>query len=67
MQSQYRKQIKANMQVFKNSCEKARVTFIVDSDLELIIQQVLEIPKRHPAISTRKLYLMLQSFCWNTK
>ena len=31
-------------------------------EAELIIQQVMEIRKRHPAIGTRKLYLMLQSF-----
>ena len=29
---------------------------------ELIIQQVIEIRKRHPVIGTRKLYLMLQQF-----
>ena len=31
-------------------------------EAELIIQQVIEIRKRHPVIGTRKLYLMLQSF-----
>src|SRR5439155_24721788 len=31
-------------------------------EAELIIQQVIEIRKRHPAIGTRKLYLMLQPF-----
>jgi putative transposase len=31
-------------------------------EAELIIQQVSAIRKRHPAIGTRKLYLMLQSF-----
>lgn len=31
-------------------------------EAELIIQQVIEIRKRHPIIGTRKLYLMLQSF-----
>ena len=30
-------------------------------EAELIIQQVIEIRKRHPVIGTRKLYLMLQS------
>lgn len=31
-------------------------------EAELIIQQVIEIRKRHPVIGTRKLYLMLQPF-----
>ena len=31
-------------------------------EAELIIQQVIEIRKRHPIIGTRKLYLMLQPF-----
>ena len=31
-------------------------------EAELIIQQVIEIRKRHPVIGTRKLYLMLQLF-----
>jgi putative transposase len=31
-------------------------------EAELIIQQVIAIRKRHPAIGTRKLYLMLQPF-----
>jgi transposase InsO family protein len=31
-------------------------------EAELIIQQVIEVRKRHPIIGTRKLYLMLQSF-----
>ena len=31
-------------------------------EVELIIQQVINIRKRHPVIGTRKLYLMLQSF-----
>jgi len=31
-------------------------------EAELIIQQVIDIRKRHPIIGTRKLYLMLQSF-----
>ena len=31
-------------------------------EAELIIQQVIDIRKRHPVIGTRKLYLMLQSF-----
>jgi putative transposase len=31
-------------------------------EAELIIQQVIEIRKRHPVIGTRKLYLMLQQF-----
>ena len=31
-------------------------------EAELIIQQVIEIRRRHPVIGTRKLYLMLQSF-----
>jgi putative transposase len=31
-------------------------------EAELIIQQVIEIRKRHPVIGTRKLYLMLQRF-----
>lgn len=31
-------------------------------EAELIIQQVIEIRRRHPIIGTRKLYIMLQSF-----
>jgi len=31
-------------------------------EAELIIQEVIDIRKRHPIIGTRKLYLMLQSF-----
>ena len=31
-------------------------------EAELIIQQVIDIRKRHPIIGTRKLYLMLQPF-----
>jgi len=31
-------------------------------EAELIIQQVIEIRRRHPIIGTRKLYLLLQSF-----
>ncbi len=31
-------------------------------EAELIIQQVIDIRKRHPMIGTRKLYVMLQSF-----
>jgi transposase InsO family protein len=31
-------------------------------EVELIIQQVIEMRKRHPVIGTRKLYIMLQSF-----
>lgn len=37
-------------------CEKLNI------EAELIIQQVIEIRKRHPVIGTRKLYLMLQPF-----
>jgi hypothetical protein len=31
-------------------------------ETELIIQEVIDIRKRHPMIGTRKLYFMLQSF-----
>jgi putative transposase len=34
----------------------------LDIEAELIIQQVIEIRKRHPVIGTRKLYVMLQQF-----
>ena len=34
----------------------------ISTEAELIIQQVIEIRKRHPAIGTRKLYLILEPF-----